>query len=387
MKKNLSILKILDMQDTLASTWGIADRCSEIWKAKGLAKLIYVPSLISEILEFLFKLDDGVSGLLKTLGYEIVPGDQDNILSLLIQLDPKRKIIKNSKSFYSSIFEISSTPHGDLIGIMASEEKGFTDFYFSGNLEKIKEYLGQTFFWKEYKSICVSKSSNGFSITPLVSPLYIGTIGVSNYVTRYQKRLNSSFTLMIEGPSGSGKTILSHSIGVSIIPNGRVLDVTSIAKWSGLNSHEILELIKLCKPTVAIVNDIDWSKERLPENILDFLEKVRAAGTILILTYMTDTIPSLERGSLYVEGGRPGRIDEIIQLGYPDKNERELLLNSFCTKHHHKIDEDLIRELVLLTERTTGAFLEEIIIRAKAFGNNNIIEETNNLLLFAPPLN
>jgi len=46
MKKNLSILRILAIQETLASTWGVADRCSEIWKAKGLAKLIYIPSLL-----------------------------------------------------------------------------------------------------------------------------------------------------------------------------------------------------------------------------------------------------------------------------------------------------------------------------------------------------
>lgn len=88
MKKNLSILKILEIQETLASTWGIADRCSEMWKAKGLAKFIYIPSLLSEILDVIFKLDDGIDGFFQTLGYRPTSTEEERLLSLLIRLDP-----------------------------------------------------------------------------------------------------------------------------------------------------------------------------------------------------------------------------------------------------------------------------------------------------------
>jgi ATP-dependent 26S proteasome regulatory subunit len=70
---------------------------------------------------------------------------------------------------------------------------------------------------------------------------------------------------------------------------------------------------------------------------------------------------SLERLEHAVKD-RPGRVDQIIQIPLPDRQERELLLRKFA--HNLGLEEAGLQEVLEATAGTTPAVLKEIVKRA-----------------------
>ena len=107
--------------------------------------------------------------------------------------------------------------------------------------------------------------------------------------------------------------------------------------------------------------------------------------SLIIGTYMTDPSDDVigedgkvKAGSFYYSGMRPGRIDEIIVIPFPDKENRHLILSCY-------LKEELITDEILeATKGMTGAYLKEFSTRLLAHGFNSWEREIESIRASLP---
>jgi DNA polymerase III delta prime subunit len=182
---------------------------------------------------------------------------------------------------------------------------------------------------------------------------------------------------LIRGQTGVGKSTLARALAADLggdVP--RILQIPA-ASLSSLDLHELAELVRLCRPTVLIVDDIAFDHEE-QAFLLALFERVREAGTVVLLTHMVEpsaVSPSPAPGSLYIPGMRPGRIDEIITLFPPDSTERRAILAAAMA-------EDPPDHVVTRSAGLTAAYLLELGVRLKGGCDPDI--EIPSILATAP---
>jgi hypothetical protein len=225
------------------------------------------------------------------------------------------------------------------------------------------------------------KCSGKFETVPVLPPgPYLGKKDHEYYLNRLRRYGDTPRTILIQGPTGSGKSVLARHVSRGLGVSGRALKVEG-DKLSIWNSANLPELVKYLQPSTLIVDDLQFGNDIVP--LLGILESLRVEGRLIIITRMVDLSEKIKRGDSFIEGFRPGRIDEVINLYPPDREDRDLILR---TNFKDNIPREEIYSLILdKTKGLTGAYLAEIAKRISLYGEEHWEEELESILYFAPP--
>ncbi|MFV0645725.1 MAG: AAA family ATPase, partial [Sphingomonadaceae bacterium] len=179
---------------------------------------------------------------------------------------------------------------------------------------------------------------------------------------------------LLYGPPGTGKTLLAKAVAKEAQANFISMKSSDLlSKWYGESEQQIARLFARARavaPCVLFIDEIDslvpargsgqgepQVTGRVVNTILaemDGLEELQSVVVIGATNRPTLVDPALLR---------PGRFDELVYVGTPDKEGRERILGI------HTRDMPLAKDVDLAviadrTERFTGADLEDVVRRA-----------------------
>lgn len=167
--------------------------------------------------------------------------------------------------------------------------------------------------------------------------------------------------ILLYGPPGTGKTFSVHWLARAL-PDHTFLLVT--AEQVGLFSH-YMALARMLQPSVVVVEDADLiARERsmrgdlCPESalngLLNELDGLREDARVLVI--LTTNRPDLLEPAL---AGRPGRVDQAIEIPLPDASCRRRLIDHYG--RGLDLEEGVQEEIVRRTDRASAAFLKELL--------------------------
>lgn len=162
--------------------------------------------------------------------------------------------------------------------------------------------------------------------------------------------------VLLVGPTGAGKTTLSCT---ALGPNTRVVKLPDPSK---ITANSALELLKVIKPQVVLLDDIPMPREyeKMDEGLTSLLDNLHSVAKLVVCTFMDDSIVSVDQlkpGVFYYPGMRSGRVDQVIFMGPPNRDER------FSILRHYGLSFEVACEVSLLTDGLTGAYLKEVANR------------------------
>jgi len=244
----------------------------------------------------------------------------------------------------------------------------------------------------------IRKGSKRFALVPIPDPgPYIGEPGPRYYANRLSSYGNRPRTMLLKGPSGIGKSVLArHIAALSRSGSSRTLKIAGSA-LSKFGSAELRDIARFLQPSVMLLDDLNigseehrsrYGSERMLEALLDVLEALRVEGCLVIATMMVDTDRSDDRyrGDNYVEGMRPGRIDEVVTMFAPEEKERGAILDHYYGMFGVEIGSPVIqKKIVGMTDGLTGAYLREVAERIYVHGLANLADEIEAVLQASPP--
>jgi hypothetical protein len=167
--------------------------------------------------------------------------------------------------------------------------------------------------------------------------------------------------ILLHGPPGTGKT------SISLYLAGRLPQFT-VCFVSGqrlLYPREICRMARYLQPAMIVFEDIDLvAMERDANGLATVLGELMnqidgCEPTDQVLFVMNTN--SLERLEHAVKN-RPGRVDQIIAIPLPDRENRQRLLRHFARSVRMELDN--WDGVLTATEGTTPAMLKEIVKRA-----------------------
>ncbi|ANY18727.1 ATP-dependent zinc metalloprotease FtsH 3 [Tsuneonella dongtanensis] len=179
---------------------------------------------------------------------------------------------------------------------------------------------------------------------------------------------------LLYGPPGTGKTLLAKAVAKESEANFISLKSSDLlSKWYGESEQQIARLFQRARavaPCVLFIDEIDslvpargsgqgepQVTGRVVNTILaemDGLEELQSVVVIGATNRPTLVDPALLR---------PGRFDELVYVGTPDKGGREMILN-IHTRNMPLADDVDLGGVAADTERFTGADLEDVVRRA-----------------------
>jgi transitional endoplasmic reticulum ATPase len=179
---------------------------------------------------------------------------------------------------------------------------------------------------------------------------------------------------LLYGPPGTGKTLLAKAVAKEAEANFIAMKSSDLlSKWYGESEQQIARMFARARavaPCVVFIDEIDslvpargsgqgepQVTGRVVNTILaemDGLEELQSVVVIGATNRPTLIDPALLR---------PGRFDELVYVGTPDKAGREHILRIHTAKMPLAADVDLAA-LAGKTERFTGADLEDLVRRA-----------------------
>ncbi|MCT2557596.1 CDC48 family AAA ATPase [Tsuneonella sp. YG55] len=179
---------------------------------------------------------------------------------------------------------------------------------------------------------------------------------------------------LLYGPPGTGKTLLAKAVAKEAEANFISMKSSDLlSKWYGESEQQIARLFQRARsvaPCVLFIDEIDslvpargsaqgepQVTGRVVNTILaemDGLEELQSVVVIGATNRPTLVDPALLR---------PGRFDELVYVGTPDKAGREMILGIHTRNMPLGQDVDL-GKVAADTERFTGADLEDVVRRA-----------------------
>ena len=168
--------------------------------------------------------------------------------------------------------------------------------------------------------------------------------------------------ILLYGPPGTGKT---HTIRylATHLPGHTTLIIT--AEQIGLLGA-YMSLARLLQPSMVVIEDVDLiardrddmgpCEESMLNKLLNEMDGLKEDADILFV--LTTNRPEDLEGAL---AGRPGRIDQAIEVPLPDEHGRGKLVRLYGKGL--PLDEAVIAEAARRSEGTSCAFIKELMRR------------------------
>jgi hypothetical protein len=169
--------------------------------------------------------------------------------------------------------------------------------------------------------------------------------------------------ILLYGPPGTGKT---HSIRylASNLPGHTTLIIT--AEQMGLLT-QYMNLARLLQPALIVMEDVDLiararenmdgpCAESLLNKLLNEMDGLKEDADLIFV--LTTNRPETLEGAL---AGRPGRIDQSIEVPLPDDSGRDRLIRLYGAGL--KLSDEVVREAVRRTKGVSAAFIKELMRR------------------------
>lgn len=169
--------------------------------------------------------------------------------------------------------------------------------------------------------------------------------------------------VLLYGPPGTGKT---HTIRylASNLPGHTTLIITA-GQVGALGSY--MSLARLLQPALVVIEDVDLiararedmgspCEESLLNKLLNEMDGLKVDADILFV--LTTNRPEQLEGAL---AGRPGRIDQAIEVPLPDERGREKLVGLYG--RGLTLDAAVVGSAVTRTEGVSAAFIKELMRR------------------------
>jgi len=169
--------------------------------------------------------------------------------------------------------------------------------------------------------------------------------------------------ILLYGPPGTGKTHTIRYLAANL-PGHTTLIIT--AGQMGLLSH-YMALARLLQPTMVVIEDVDLiararedmnssCEESLLNELLNEMDGLKDNADILFV--LTTNRPEQLEGAL---AGRPGRIDQAIEVPLPDAVGRDRLVRLYGGEL--TLADAIVREAVARTAGVSAAFIKELMRR------------------------
>ena len=179
---------------------------------------------------------------------------------------------------------------------------------------------------------------------------------------------------LLYGPPGTGKTLLAKAVAREAQANFIATKSSDLlSKWYGESEQQIAKLFARARqvaPCVIFIDELDslvpargggmgepQVTERVVNTILAEMDGLEELQSVVVIG--ATNRPNLIDPALL----RPGRFDELIYVGVPDRAGRERILRIQTGKMPLAADVDLAA-VAGRTERFTGADLEDVVRRA-----------------------
>jgi len=179
---------------------------------------------------------------------------------------------------------------------------------------------------------------------------------------------------LLYGPPGTGKTLLAKAVAKESEANFISIKSSDLlSKWYGESEQQIAKLFARARavaPCVIFIDEIDslvpargsssgepQATARVVNTILAEMDGLEELNSIVVIG--ATNRPTLVDPALL----RPGRFDELVYVGPPDRAGREHILKIQTAKMPLAGDVDLA-DLAGKTDRYTGADLGDVVRRA-----------------------
>jgi len=179
---------------------------------------------------------------------------------------------------------------------------------------------------------------------------------------------------LLFGPPGTGKTLLAKAVAREAEANFISMKSSDLlSKWYGESEQQIARLFQRARavaPCILFIDEIDslvparGSGQGEPEvtgrvvnTVLAEMDGLEELGSVVVIG--ATNRPNLVDPALL----RPGRFDELVYVGTPDKEGRERILG-IHTKAMPLAQDVSLAAVADQTERFTGADLEDVVRRA-----------------------
>lgn len=169
--------------------------------------------------------------------------------------------------------------------------------------------------------------------------------------------------ILLYGPPGTGKTHTIRYLAANL-PGHTTLIIT--AGQMGLLA-QYMTLARLLQPAMVVIEDVDLiardredmggpCEESLLNTLLNEMDGLKDNADILFI--LTTNRPEQLEGAL---AGRPGRIDQAIEVPLPDDIGREKLVRLYGKGL--SLSDQIIGEAVARTKGVSAAFIKELMRR------------------------
>ncbi len=179
---------------------------------------------------------------------------------------------------------------------------------------------------------------------------------------------------LLYGPPGTGKTLLAKAVAREAEANFIATKSSDLlSKWYGESEQQIARLFQRARqvaPTVIFIDELDslvparggglgepQVTERVVNTILAEMDGLEELQSVVVIG--ATNRPNLVDPALL----RPGRFDELVYVGVPDREGRERILAIQTARMPLAGDVDLAA-IAERTDRYTGADLEDVVRRA-----------------------
>lgn len=169
--------------------------------------------------------------------------------------------------------------------------------------------------------------------------------------------------VLLYGPPGTGKTLLIRYLVSQLEGYTRFILTPDSFGYLG----EIMQAARKMSPALVVIEDVDLVAENRNEcapgqsgvlnRLLNEMDGLTADAHILFV--LTTNRPEVLEPAL---ASRPGRIDQAIEVGMPEDQERRLLLARFAGSV--VISDEVIVRVSQQTGDVSPAFLKELVRRA-----------------------
>ncbi|KUO56439.1 MAG: AAA family ATPase [Sphingomonadales bacterium BRH_c3] len=194
---------------------------------------------------------------------------------------------------------------------------------------------------------------------------------------------------LLYGPPGTGKTLLAKAVAKEAEANFISMKSSDLlSKWYGESEQQIARMFQRARsvaPCVIFIDEIDslvpargsgqgepQVTGRVVNTILAEMDGLEELQSVVVIG--ATNRPALVDPALL----RPGRFDELVYVGTPDKGGRKHILEIHTKAMPLASDVDL-DDIAAKTQRFTGADLEDVVRRAGMSAMRRVGDEVSEV--------